>query len=157
MKTIYRASYTLNQTSTQDDLADRISKLTWSWVLDPKRVKKLGQPLVLQPVSAGTLAERDLFHGGWKVQTHRVETDTTNAWGFRLRHPDSDDSDLEWITEVTMAAKDGAPPHFTCSSSIVDRSQIMRPIHRRPSRPKIVEMFWIKLAVKAFIHWTPSR
>lgn len=139
MKTIYRAAYTLCQNSTLDELLDRISALAWGWVLNPNRVQKLGPPLLQPPRVAGVLAEQDVLPGGWKVQTHRVVTDGTVAWGFRLRHPDAGDSDFEWVTEVTVASKQDAPAFFTCSSSIVDRSQVIRPIHRRPSRPGIVE------------------
>ncbi len=140
MKTIYRAAFTLNQqSSTLDDLLDRVSELAWAWVFNPNRVKNLGQPLVKAPAKASTFAEQDVLSGGWKVQTHRVETDDASAWGFRLRHPDSTDVDFEWVTDITVAAKTGNPPHFTCSSSIVDRSNVIRPVQRRPSRPGIVE------------------
>lgn len=137
MKTIYRAAFTLNQQSSTDELMNRVSSLTWNWLLDEKRVKKLGHPKVQPPSSASTFAEQEVF-AGWRVQAHRIDANETRAWGFRLSHPDADDSDLAWVIEVTVACKEEESPHFTCSSSIMDRGNVIRPIRRRPSRPRIV-------------------
>lgn len=75
---------------------------------------------------------------GWDVQTHRVDSERQQAWGFRLTHPDSEDQRLTWATEVTVIEKGDDPPFFTCSLLVGDNSQFFVPIKRRPSRPRIV-------------------
>ena len=138
MKTIYRAAFTLDTSLSNDDLMDCASALTWKWLFDPKRLRRLAlAPLVDAPISARSSVEQEVLPG-WRVQTHRVTADEMNAWGFRLTHPDADDHDLAWAVEMTVAVKKGQTPHFTCSSSIIDRGNVLRPIRRRPSRPGIV-------------------
>lgn len=137
MKTIYRAAFNLTQVSTHDELMDEVSRLCWNWVFSPKRRATLGEPAVPPPTSAGTTPEQEVF-SDWKVQTHRIDSGDTCAYGFRLRHPDFEDVDLEWVTDVTLVSSGGSPPKFTCSLSVVDHGNLIRPIRRRPSRPGIV-------------------
>ena len=138
MKAIYRAAFALKQEASAFDVIDRVASLAWAWVLDPRRAERMGLKCPVQAdTSACTVEEREILPG-WRVQAHRVDVEARSAWGLRLTHPDGEDPNFEWATEITVATCENAPPFFTCSLLIGDSGNVFIPVRRRPSRPRIV-------------------
>jgi len=84
------------------------------------------------------------------IRSVRVDDRDGAFWGLEARTPDSHDSDLTWITEITLARHTDRLA-LTCSNGYVS-SGVLRPTRRPPSRPGII----VELirALKAHRHYS---
>lgn len=137
MKAIYRASFQLAVVNGAPTLFDKIAKLAWTWAFDAKRLGLTIKATEI-PVRAESYERKSLARGN-EIEALKVETALSTGWGLRLSHPDGEDADLRWTTEICLYQTQDQQVYFSCSLLLSRPGTAYIPLHRRVSRPRLVE------------------
>ncbi|MCB9507839.1 MAG: hypothetical protein H6709_02210 [Kofleriaceae bacterium] len=127
MRKRYKTTFLLGTPAEPAALEDA-ARLCVAWATS--RNRSAAQEL---PIDRDVLETSGAFG---KVKTVRVDDAGGALWGIEARTPDASDSDLTWVTEITLARHTDRLA-FTCSNGF-SSSGVLRPTRRPPSRPGIV-------------------
>lgn len=134
MKPLYRTAFFLQRPpATLDEIASVVEE--WIFV----RQGKPRQGLVRPEGWSGQAISRPLtiLGAGWSVEAIFNQDPMQALWAVQMQHPDSEDDNLRWVINLTVAQQ-AAATRFTCEVGvewIEDRGET---ITRRSSQPNIV-------------------
>ena len=117
-----------------DQCVRELASTCLDWIYNPKRqTHKLPRP------EGPLCSKEDLELGNDStLQLRTQDTDSGTYWGMRFQHPDSDDPDLIWATEITLHPAENNSIHFACSVFLGRSEFSYSPVKRFVTRPKIV-------------------
>lgn len=123
MHTRYRVSFRIADTT---EPRERLAELCCAWRSIP-----LGE--------ATQLAKGGSFrHGNEVIQTSFLVTDDRDQWALRLLHPDVENGDAQWITDVGLCNLQGSAWISVAVGLRVPGDLPAGPVNRRRTRPRIV-------------------
>jgi hypothetical protein len=134
MKPLYRTAFFLQRPPAS---LDEIAAVVEEWIF--VRQGKPRQGLVRPEGWSGQAISRPLtiLGEGWSVEAIFSQEPTQALWAVQVQHPDSEDDNLRWVINLTVAQQATAT-RFTCEVGvewIEDRGET---ITRRSSQPNIV-------------------
>ncbi len=134
MKPLYRTAFFLQRPpATLDEIAAVVEE--WIFV----RQGKPRQGLVRPEGWSGQAISRALtiLGAGWSVEAIFSKDPTQALWAVQVQHPDSEDDNLRWVINLTVAQQATAT-RFTCEVGVAWIEDRGETITRRSSQPNIV-------------------
>jgi hypothetical protein len=134
MKPLYRTAFFLQRPPAKlDEIAAVVEE--WIFVRQGKPRSGLTRPegwkgqAISRPFT--------ILGAGWSVEAIFGQEPTQALWAVQVQHPDSEDDNLRWVINLTVAQQATAT-RFTCEVGVAwveDRGEV---ITRRSSQPNIV-------------------
>lgn len=134
MKPLYRTAFFLQRPPAS---LDEIAAVVEAWIF--MRQGKPRPGLMLPEGWKGQAISRPftILGAGWSVEAIFNQEPTQALWAVQVQHPDSEDDNLRWVINLTVAQQATAT-RFTCEVGVAwveDRGEV---ITRRSGQPNIV-------------------
>jgi hypothetical protein len=134
MKVIYRTWFQLRNNG--QDLFDRFAAVCWDWALEQRRLNGKAPP----KVNRNAISQSRIRYGSaHELESILAETPAAKAWGIQVSHPDQEDRNLCWTTEISILEPADHQCYCACSLWMGRSDGVMLRARRSVSRPRIVE------------------